>query len=563
MAGRNGFQPRWFEGDLPERSYRSLFKWGDPKAYKHPNKGLYRLVKDTFSLTDDHFRETPDFGLDEVDLDCPPKLPRRHADAFRGILGPENVSEDTYDRLSVAYGKTMLDIFRLRNRVAENLPDLVLYPRNKDDIAAIVRYCTEHTLPVYVYGGGSSVTRGAEPVKGGVSLDTRRHFNKILSISETNQTVTVEPGIMGPALEDALNRARELYGTRHDYTCGNFPQSFEYSAVGGWVVTRGAGQNSTYYGKIEDLVLCQEYITPRGTIETGPFPRQATGPDIDQIMIGSEGAYGILVSVTLKIYRHMPRNTRRFSYMFRSFEDGVNAVREIMQSENGCPSVCRLSDPEETDVALKLYGVDTPAVDLPLSILGMKRGRRCLFLGSADGGGRYTRMTGANVRRICLRHGGFPLSGYVTRRWEHGRFRDPYLREDLQDYGIVIDTLECAVNWENLHHVHRHVREYVKSRENTICMTHMSHCYPQGTNLYFIFINMFRDAEDFSSYHAGILEAIHTSGAALSHHHGIGKLFAPWLERNLGPGPYAVLRALKEHFDPDNIMNPGGTLGFD
>ncbi|MFW5747281.1 MAG: FAD-binding oxidoreductase [bacterium] len=280
-------------------------------------------------------------------------------------------------------------------------------------------------------------------------------------------------------------------------------------------------------------------------------------------MIGSEGAYGILVSVTLKIFRHMPRNTRRFSYMFRSFEDGVNAVKEIMQSENGRPSVCRLSDPEETDVALKLYGVDSPLVNLPFSLLGMERGKRCLFLGSADGGRRYTRMVKGNVRKICLRRGGMPLSGYVTRKWEHGRFRDPYLREDLQDYGIVIDTLECAVNWENLYHVRGHVRDYIKSRENTSCMTHMSHCYPQGANLYFIFINMFESAEDFSAFHAGILEAIHTSGAALSHHHGIGKLFAPWLERNLGSESYTILRALKEHFDPGNIMNPGGTLGFD
>ena len=560
---KTDFQPDWFEGALPSRSYRSLFKWGGAEEYKHPNRHLFRLIKDNFGLSDDYFRKSADLGLDEVEGEYPVALAEEHQKKFRSLLTDENVSIDTYDRLSTAYGKTMIDLFRLRNRVIENLPDMVLYPRDKEDVFRIVGYCNEKGIPVYVYGGGSSVTRGAEPVKGGVTLDTRRHFNKILEISETNQTVTVEPGIMGPALEGALNNARNIYGTRHDYTCGNFPQSFEYSCVGGWVVTRGAGQNSTYYGKIEDLVLCQEYITPRGVIKTKPFPRKATGPDIDQIMMGSEGAFGVLVSVTLKIYRHMPGNTRRFSYMFKSWQDGVDAVREIMQSENGYPSVCRLSDPEETDVALKLYGVGSPLFDIPLSALGMKAGSRCLFLGSADGGSRYTRIVQNNVRRISLRRGGFPLTGYVTRRWEHGRFRDPYLREDLQDYGIVIDTLECAVNWENLFHVHESVRRYCKSRENTICMTHMSHCYPQGTNLYFIFIGRFKDSEDFSRYHAGILQAIHDSGAALSHHHGIGKLFAPWLEANIGTEEYRIFEVLKGHFDPNTVMNPGGTLGFD
>ena len=179
---------------------------------------------------------------------------------------------------------------------------------------------------VYVYGGGSSVTRGVECMNGGVSLDMRVHMNKVIKFNEINQTITVESGMSGPNLEKTLNNAQKLFGAKRAYTCGHFPQSFEYSCVGGWVVTRGAGQNSTYFGKIEDMVICQEYVTPVGNIVTEEYPATATGPSIDEIMMGSEGTFGILVSVTLKIFRYMPENQRRFSYIFPTWEAGMNAA---------------------------------------------------------------------------------------------------------------------------------------------------------------------------------------------------------------------------------------------
>ncbi|MEM7436260.1 MAG: FAD-binding oxidoreductase [Myxococcota bacterium] len=562
MTQKRSFSPDWFEGPLPPRSYRSLFKWGAPNGYKHPNPRLYALMKETFDLADEDFREPGELGLEEVPTDAPIALGVEHVDHFIQLLGDDNVSRDAYSRLRVSYGKTMYDLLRLRRGIIENLPDLVLHPRHRGDVEAIVKYCHEHEIPLYVYGAGSTVTRGTECVKGGISLDMHTHMNRVLALSEVNQTVTVQPGIFGPALERVLNEARSRFGTAHAYTCGHFPQSFEYSSVGGWVVTRGAGQNSTYYGKIEHLVLSQEYCTPVGSIKTVDVPAYATGPNLDQVMIGSEGSYGVLVAATLKVFRYQPDNTQRFSYIFPDWDRATSAVREIMQSEFGLPSVFRLSDPEETDVAFKLYGVEGTPIDGAVRLLGCKPKRRCLLLGTVDGDRAYAKLVKRRLHRVCRSHGAIYTTGLITKKWEHGRFSDPYMREDLQDFGVLIDTLECATNWENLPRVHEQVRAYCKSRPQTICMSHMSHCYPQGANLYFIFIGRM-GLEEYVTFQRGVLDAIQHSGAAISHHHGIGKMSAPWLEGQLGSNELEVLRALKRHFDPNNILNPGGTLALD
>jgi alkyldihydroxyacetonephosphate synthase len=521
-------------------------------------------MKAVFEVSDEDFscyREN--LGLEEVSFEIPSKLEKADIAMFQQIVGAQFVRTDDYARFSVAYGKTMYDLLRARHKIVENVPDAVLYPDTKEQIEQIVAHCAKRKIPVYVYGGGSSVTRGVECIKGGISLDMRLRFNKVISFSEVDQTITVQAGMSGPNLERTLNEAPALFGAKRAYTCGHFPQSFEYSSVGGWVVTRGAGQNSTYYGCIQDIVLGQEYATPRGPIKTDGYPRKATGPDLDWIMMGSEGAFGVLTHVTLKVFRHMPETVKRFSFMFRDWETAQAAARNMMQSEAGHPSVFRLSDPEETSLMLHLYGV----MDTPLQYLfrarGFKENEMCLFLGFTNGERAFSSNCAKNARRIARQHGGLGLTGYVTKSWEKGRFSDPYLRDTLQDFGVVMDTMECSVNWSNMSQVHRDVRAFVKSRPHTVCMTHMSHVYPQGANLYWIFITMMSDPAEFKDFHAGILSAIQKSGASMSHHHGIGKMFGPWLEGSLGRTEYGVLRALKDYFDPDNIMNPGGTLGLD
>lgn len=558
------FEPNWVKGEFPKDSYRSIFKWGAPLEIKPPKESLYKLMKEKFHLTDADFQSyREDTGFDAVAFDLPIQLTSEDLQAFAKIVGSDFVRTDDYARLSVAYGKTMYDLLRLRNKIVENVPDAVLYPDTKEQIEHIVAYCAKKKIPVYVYGGGSSVTRGVECVKGGISLDLRLRFNKVISFNEIDQTITVEAGMSGPKLEETLNNAKSLFGAKRAYTCGHFPQSFEYSSVGGWVVTRGAGQNSTYYGCISDIVMAQEYATPIGNIKTDSYPRKATGSDLGQIMMGGEGTYGVLTHVTLKVFRHMPETIRRYSYMFKDWETAQAAAREMMQSEAGLPSVFRLSDPEETSMMLHLYGVmDTPLKHL-FGLRGFQENEMCLFLGFTNGENGFSRNVAKNVHRVARKFGGMSLTGYVTRGWEKGRFNDPYMRDTIQDFGIVMDTMECSVNWSNMTQVHADVRAFCKSRPDTICMTHMSHVYPQGANLYFIFIIKESDPEAFRAYHAGILSAIQQSGAAMSHHHGIGKMFAPWLEGSLGKNEYDVLRTLKQHFDPDNIMNPGGTLGFD
>ena len=564
MTEKKDFTPPWIEEAAPPHSYRSLFKWGNPNEFKHPNRGMFRLILDTFGMSEADFQQPLHTGWEEFDADFPVTMDAVHLQAFTNIVGVENIQTGTYERVRASYGAGMIDALRLRQHHIENLPDLVIAPRSTDDIRAIVQYCHQNRIPVYIYGAGSSVTRGMEAVHGGICLNMSRHMNKVVSFNEVDQTITVQAGMWGPELERILNQAPKILGASRAYTCGHFPQSFMHSSVGGWTVTRGAGQNSTYYGKIEDIVLSQEYITPLGDLKTPGYPRSATGPDFDQLMMGSEGCFGVLATVTLRVFRSMPENTRRFSYLFHTWEEAQSVVREMMQAESGLPSVFRLSDPEETDVAMRMYHIHGSPADAVLQALDYQPMRRCLLLGSVDGDAGYTRLVARKIAAISRHHRAFPLTPFqVTRRWEKSRFTDPYLREDLMDFGVLIDTLECAVTWEQVPLVHARVREFVKSRPQTICMTHMSHMYPQGTNLYFIFIARITDINEYLALQYGVLEAIQQSGAAMSHHHGIGKQTAPWLEDQIGTACMDVIRVLKRHFDPNGIMNPGGTLGLD
>jgi alkyldihydroxyacetonephosphate synthase len=232
-----------------------------------------------------------------------------------------------------------------------------------------------------------------------------------------------------------------------------------------------------------------------------------------------------------------------------------------MQAEFGRPAIYRISDPEETDRGLKLYGMPG-FLDAFLKHRGFLPMQRCLCLGNVEGDRDYTRLVARKIRRIAREHGAVYLTGYAARKWEHTRYTEPFMREDLNDYGILIDTLEASVTWDNLHRLHEGVRAYIKSRQDTMCMTHASHFYPQGTNLYFIFIARM-DVDEYVAFQNGIIEMMVKHGGTLSHHHGVGRLLAPWIEAHLGPEQMAVLRALKRHFDPNAIMNPGGQLGLD
>lgn len=557
MPTKNSFTPNWMDKAPKKESFRSIFKYGNPKGFKHPNEMLYKEIKEKFKLTDEDFKKKETTGNKTVNIQRKSGVLPEQIKTFTTICGAKNISSEEYDRLKFSSGKTLEEAMLLRREKVTKITDLVIHPRTKQEISEIVSYCDQEKIPIYVYGGGSSVNFGFFPEKGGVTLVLSTHLNKVVCFNELNQTVTVEAGIMGPAFEEILNHATKHFGAKHEFTCGHFPQSFEYSTVGGWFVTLGSGQQSSYYGDAGDLVLGVEIISPSGTIITKDYPATATGPKILDLIKGSEGSLGIVVALTWKIFKHQPKNRQYFSFIFPNWNAAVNASREISQGEFGMPAVFRISDAEETHHGLKIYGIENTAIDTLMKFRGFKPMERCLFLGTADGDKHFAKNIKSKVKKICRKHGGMNLTSYPVKKWEPGRYRDPYLREDLMDYGILIDTLETSVNWDNLHEVHQKCRSFIKKRPDTICMTHASHFYPQGTNLYFIFIIKEDDVVAYRKFQEGIIDQIEKSGGSLSHHHGVGRMIAKWMPQHLGEKQMDVLSAIKQHFDPNNIMNPG------
>lgn len=562
MKKSSKFSPDWINTAPIAKSFRSIFKYGNPEGFKHPNERMYEELKEKFQLTDEDFKQKVSTGNEIISIEKAVGIATHHLAAFKKIVGQENVSSDTYDRIKYSTGKTAEEAFQLRKQQIGKLTDLVIHPRNKSEISELVQYCNEHKLPIYVYGGGSSVTLGFYPEKGGVTLVLSTHLNKIIEINELNQTVTVEAGMLGPAFEKALNNAPALYKCKKAYTGGHFPQSFEYSSVGGWFVTLGSGQQSSYYGDAVDLVAAIEVITPTGIIKTLDYPATASGPKVMDIFAGSEGVYGIVVALTWKIFHHQPQSRQYMSFIFPDWNSAVDASREVSQGEFGMPAVFRISDADETQFGLKLYGIEGTFFDKLMKFRGYQPEKRCLCIATADGAKQFAKNIKKQTKAICKKHGAMYLGKKPAKQWEHGRFADPYLREDLMDYGLLIDTLETGVKWDNLHEIHQKVTAFVKQRPNTFCWTHASHFYPQGTNLYFIFLLREEDYQAYKDFQRSIINAMIEHGGTPSHHHGVGRMAGPYMKKYLGKEKLAVLKALKNHFDPNNIMNPGGQMGI-
>lgn len=550
--------PLWIETPPKENSFRSILKWGSKDVFKNPSTGFLKVIKQELNLTDVDFATQENIGNQMVKEAIPVNLSKTNLEALEKIVGKENFSIATYDRLKHAKGKATEDILNLRQGIIKDICDVVVHPRHKEDVKAIVSLCHHQKIPVHVYGGGSSVTFGLDCPKGGVTLVLSTHMNRLVCFNEINQTITVESGMRGPVYEDLLHQAPKKLLAKKSYTGGHFPQSFEFSSVGGWVMTLGSGQASSLYGDAADLVISQEYVTPKGSFKTLEYPATATGPKLNDIMKGSEGCFGVLVSVTMKVFEYLPENNRQFSFMFPDFESAVAVGRQISQGRFGMPAILRISDPEETDVAMQMYEFEGGMLDKFMGFKGMKKGRRCLVMGQVEGEKLFATNVLRQVKKICRKNKGFFLTGYPMQKWYKGRFSDPYMRDALNDYGILIDTLECSVTWEKLHDLHKRVRKVVKANLHTICMTHASHFYAQGTNLYFIFITKIPELAEFKTYQQSIIDSIEAAGGSLSHHHGVGRMMAHWMERHLGREQMEVLRAIKAHLDPHGIMNPGG-----
>jgi len=533
-------------------SYRSIFKWGAPDVFYDVSDRLRAFLVDSLGLPPERLQAPHRPGLEEVAGLPEPALPPGARAALEAIVGAEGVAFDDYTRARHCHGSTFVDLMQLRLNQVADPPDAVVFPRSEAEVQAVVALCHEQRLALTPAGGRTSVTCGLAAPRGGVALALDRHLNRLLAVDETDLVARVQPGMLGPAYEAQLNE--------RGFTGGHFPQSFERASVGGWVAARGAGQQSTYYGKAEDLVLALRCATPRGLLATSFYPRHAVGPDLAAMIVGSEGAFGVLTELTLRIWPHRPGSRLPLCFMFKSFRDGLGCIRKLLQSGAGRPGVCRLSDPEETEVAFVLDGLAGGTIDRMLQRLGYRPGERALMIGATEGDRAAAVATAARAHRLALSYGGLPLGPKPLSSWQKRRFHDPYMRDDLMDLGVLTDTLETAVPWSGIEPLWRAVRRVIKARPHTAALTHLSHAYETGANLYFIFLSpldLTRELDDYRGFHRTIVDAIVQHGGSLSHHHGVGRLLAPWVAEQLGSVGHGLLGAVKGYLDPHGIMNPG------
>lgn len=556
----NSFVPDWTKTPPAPGSYRSIVKEGTPERVKVPTPQYYAQLKRDLNLSDDHFSNKQD-GNQPLGPVPASSLNSSVIEQIGRMVGAENIQVDDYHRVKYSYGKAAEEMVTLKHGMLHEVTGAAVHPRDKFDVQKIVQLCSERNIPIYVYGGGSSCNQGFLPEKDGITLVLNTHMNKVLEVSELNHTCRVQSGCMGPQLEEALNNAPEKFHTDHRFTNGHFPQSFEISSVGGWVLTLGSGQASTYYGEPYNLVLSMEMVTPAGIISTHDYTATATGPRVLDMLKGSEGVYGVLVELTLKIFRHMPENRKHFGYMFRDWKSAVKATREMCQGQFGLPAVLRLSDARETEHGFQMYPQAAP-VAWAINALGYKPGKRCICLGTVEGERDFTKLVRRKIGAIARRHGGLSITGKATRDWEAHRYTSFLPGEAISDFEVVMGTIETPVHWDNLHAIHDAVYAYAKTVPGTSVISHASHFYPTGSNLYFI-MAVKGSAQDYVNFRTGMVDAMVQAGGSPSHHHGVGRMMNRWIERFLGKNEMDVLRALKRHFDPNNIMNPGSQLGLD
>ncbi|HEY8377648.1 MAG TPA: FAD-binding oxidoreductase, partial [Nannocystis sp.] len=399
-----------------------------------------------------------------------------------------------------------------------------------------------------------------------VTVDVTR-LGRVLSIDGESLTARAQAGIYGPELERTLQR--------EGYTLGHYPQSFEFSTLGGWIAARGAGQQSYRYGKAEKWLVSAELATPRGPWRTEGFPASAAGPNLNQLVAGSEGILGIITAATFKIHR-VPELRDYRGYLFRDVAAGVRAVRAILQEELPV-AMLRLSDGPETHFLGTFSAVQHPPGVIErvgsrvLSLRGYGEGR-CLLLVGIEGDRETVLETEVRTRALIGRLGGVHVGAGVGRKWYERRFAMPYLRDPLLDRGIAVETLETSARWVDLLDLYRGVHRALADalRDNAadedaraIVMCHVSHGYTDGASLYFTVIfpqKQGAEVEQWLAIKRAATDAIVAGGGTISHHHGVGTDHAPWLAREKGPIGIAALAGLKASLDPNGTCNPGKVL---
>ncbi len=501
---------------------------------------------------------------------CEP-LPRWRPHRFRPPAGrrlpklPGEVSTEALDRLRHARGRGLTDLVRLRTGTVPALPDAVLRPADVAELSSILAICSQAQVGVVPWGGGTSVTGGVNITAGPqkmISLDLAR-FRGLLELDDASGLATFGAGTPGPEVERPL-AARGL-------TLGHYPQSWELSTVGGWVATRASGQESLGYGGIESLVAGVDLVAPRGGWSLAPQPASAAGPDLRQLVLGSEGRLGVIHRATLRVSAR-PQAAEVRAALLPSWSAGIEAVRTLVRARSGL-HLLRLSDELETGVGLRvgLAGRRLAAALLRRWLLVRGAGAPgCLLLYGAAGRPRRVRGALAAAASVLRDHRALRLGAGPGRRWLADRFRHPYLRDALLDRGVAVDTLETAAPWSRLEDLTAAVRTALTATaaawsERCPVLAHVSHPYPDGGSLYFTFffrcpLDPEQAVERWAELKRAATRALLAAGGTLSHHHGVGAWHAPWLEDEIGRSGRTVLERAAAALDPDGILSPAALL---
>jgi alkyldihydroxyacetonephosphate synthase len=469
------------------------------------------------------------------------------------------IDTDPETRLRHSRGQSLPDWVALNAGRITAYPDGVAFPQNGGDVRELIQWICQHGALLIPYGGGTSVVGHINPPVGEIPVLTlsMAGMNHLLNLDHTSRTATFYAGTVGPHLEAQL--------AEHGYTLGHFPQSFEYSTLGGWIATRSSGQQSYHYGRIETLFAGGTVETPQGTLELPVFPASAAGPDLREVVLGSEGRMGVITQAQVRV-TPIPEAEAFYGVFFPTWMQGCEAVRTIAQDRVSV-SMLRLSNPQETETTLMLSGKSwVELADRVLRLLGHAE-RRCLLIFGVTGISKVVRQARAAVRSICRQFGGLFVGTIVGHTWEKSRYLTPYLRNTLWTNGVAVDTLETALSWSQVVEASRAVPEAIKiaaSRfnERVLVMTHLSHIYRDGASIYITYLfrrtaNPDQVLERWAAMKEAASREIQAHGGTISHQHGVGADHAAYLQAEKGSLGMNAIQALCQTFDPGGVMNPG------
>ena len=517
--------------------------WGDPAAVQPLSDGIRTLLNQALGVA---AADTAELDAEQVRL-RPSALTQNDRDGLAAIVGADYCRASDRDRLLRSGGKSTLDLLRCKDFDCRDAPDAVLLPGDDEAVAQILKYCSQHGIAVVPFGGGTSVVGGLAPLRGEfaavISLDMRR-FNRLLNLDEISAEAELQAGVTGPQAERLLGE--------HGFSLGHFPQSFEFASIGGFAATRSSGQNSAGYGRFDDMITGLRMITPAGVVNLGRAPASAAGPDLRQLLIGSEGVFGVITQVRLRIHR-IPEALRYEAWSFPDFSAGATALRAVTQQETG-PTVIRLSDEAETAVNL----ATTEAIGEKQATGG------CLAITVFEGSQEHVASRHTETQAVLAAHGGTSLGAELALAWQHGRFGAPYLRDSLLTSGALCETLETATTWANIAALKASVTQALttalaESGTPALVLCHISHVYPTGASLYFTVVAGQREdpIAQWQAAKAAASDAIMAAGATITHHHAVGTDHRRWILDEVGEVGVQLLRAVKATLDPAGILNPG------